>query len=482
MATLPEGFVKKLESYGAQALDGLCETLVSTPPSVSIRINPLKGISVPDGAEQVPWCSNGIYLDSREAFTFDPALHQGLYYAQDASSMIVAFIADRLSSGQPVHYLDACAAPGGKTTAALSVLPQGSLTVANEFVPARAAVLAENIAKWGNPDVIVTKGDTARMRHLPDFFDIIAADVPCSGEGMMRKDPAAVAQWSERLIEECAARQREIIDNLWPSLRPGGYLIYSTCTFNTTENEQMLQYIVDNYNAQPVDLQLETMFNGIVSGIGTSHPCWRMMPHHLRGEGLFVAVVQKTADSVSKIRIKTPKVIQTDKKIRQIIERTAKWLLNPGDFDISATPDFSVIRAVNHAHAKDAAIIGSVLDVVSSGVELAVIKGHDAIPSQALAMTTVLNKEAFACHEIDYPAAIAYLRREAITLPDCAATGYVLLTYCGHPLGFVKNIGNRANNLYPQPWRILSSHVPDIPPEVISRHNGHVSHGHSINK
>jgi 16S rRNA C967 or C1407 C5-methylase (RsmB/RsmF family) len=233
---LPDKFIEYITKLNAEVLNGLCDTLANTAPSVSVRPNRLKGITAPEGARRVPWHDAGFYLAEREQFTFDPAMHQGLYYVQDASSMIVGTIVAKLTGdGVAVRYLDACAAPGGKTTAAIDALPTGSLVVANEYVPQRAAILAENVMKWGYPRIVVTRGDTARYTKLPAFFDIIATDVPCSGEGMMRKDAEAVAQWSPALVEECAQRQRMIVDNLWGSLRTGGYLIYSTCTFNGSD-------------------------------------------------------------------------------------------------------------------------------------------------------------------------------------------------------------------------------------------------------
>ena len=226
--------------------DGLVDCLEQTAPEVAVRINrrKLRAAGVPDdwlpevcrAGEKVAWWPEGHLLPERPDFTHDPALHQGLYYVQDASSMITAHVVGALSArlgGAPLLMLDACAAPGGKSTAALDALPVGSMLVANEFDFRRASILAENIQKWGCPAVAVSRGDTARFRRLPELFDIVAADVPCSGEGMMRKDAQACAQWSERLVDECAARQWEIVENLWETLVPGGFFIYSTCTFNT---------------------------------------------------------------------------------------------------------------------------------------------------------------------------------------------------------------------------------------------------------
>lgn len=466
MSSLPHEFLQEIDRYGSDAMQGLVESLAGTEASISVRANRYKCTTAPSGAERVPWCERGWYLPSREAFTFDPALHQGLYYVQDASSMILSHIVTAISAtDKPLRYLDACAAPGGKTTAAIDALPAGSLVVANEYVPARAGVLRENIIKWGYPATVVSRGDTSRLGRLKGFFDIIAADVPCSGEGMFRKEPDAVAQWSQALIRECVARQREIADNLWLALTPGGYFIYSTCTFNRHENEEMVSYLVDNFDAESIAIDMPHKWN-ITPGIDTPHHCYRFMPHKTKGEGLFVAVLRKKDDGPTATH-----TLKTRKPGRQPLRHDAPslkeikgWITDSGSIDIDIERETAV--AFPKAFSQEYALLSSHLDIIHHGVTVATIKGRDMIPSQSLALATVLNRDAFPDCEVDYATAIAYLRRESVTLDD-APRGYVLLTYRGLPLGFVKNIGNRANNLYPQEWRILSSHLPDNPPHVV---------------
>ncbi len=226
---IPEQFLKMMVSLDRQEFDALPAAL-DTEPEVGVRLNTRKPFRITSDAERVAWCPTGLHLPERPSFTFDPLLHQGAYYVQDPSSMIMWHVARMIADefGRPVAWLDACAAPGGKTTAAIDALPDGSAVVANEYVAARAEILRENLAKWGYPLVTVTQGDTSRFSGMGEIFDVIAADVPCSGEGMMRKDDEARRQWTPRLTEQCAALQREIVGNLWKALRPGGYLIYST--------------------------------------------------------------------------------------------------------------------------------------------------------------------------------------------------------------------------------------------------------------
>lgn len=464
--SIPQEFISEIKSYENEQMQGLVEALSQTEASVSVRANRGKQVAIPQGIEQVPWCENGWYLPCREAFTFDPAMHQGLYYVQDASSMILSHIVSWLTSDAvaPMRYLDACAAPGGKTTTAIDSLPCGSLVVANEYVPTRAAVLRENVIKWGYPGCVVSKGDTARIGRLSGFFDIIAADVPCSGEGMFRKEPDAVKQWSMGLVRECVERQREIVDNIWPSLAPGGFFIFSTCTFNRHEDEEMVQYIVDAYGAESVEVPMRNEWH-IAEGVKTDLHCYRFLPNLIKGEGLFVAVLRKPADAdIALFKQKKAKPVAMPKLADQIVKTAKQWLLNSDDFEFNQKGDYLI--AIPKELSRDIAVLTSVLDVIHYGVVVGEIKGKDLIPSQSLAMSLALNVDVFPMCEVDYATAIAYLRREAITLDD-VPRGYVIVSYGGKPLGFVKNLGNRANNLYPQEWRILSSHLPENAPKVI---------------
>ena len=446
---LPEGFLAQFASWGIAALDNLSVAL-ATEPVVSVRYNTAKGVMPNPDADIVPWCTVGCYLAERPAFTFKPQFHQGLYYVQDASSMFLRHVVAALTAdASAVRYLDACAAPGGKTTAALDVLPKGSLVVANEYVATRAAVLRENLIKWGVP-CAVRSGDTSRFAADGAVFDIIAADVPCSGEGMMRKDAKAVEQWTPALVDECAARQRQIIDNLWPALAPGGYMIYSTCTFNRAENEQMVEYMIEQYGAEPVEIRIDSSW-GIVPAVGADIPAYRFIPGAVRGEGLFLAVVRKPMDDepeftpCSKPR-KEKSRKGTKEKLPSIPKEVTTWLKPDCGAELKAMPDGS-IKALFPMQWPDFPYIPE--------LEVATVKGRDVVPTHDLAMSVHLNREAFACQEVDEPTALEYLHCQSIILPGDAPRGIVLLTHQNKPLGFVKNIGSRANNLYPRSWRIL---------------------------
>lgn len=461
-----KAFIEKEEPLLAQGLVGALEL---TPPAVSVRLNVRKvvGGSVPaslvgKGLNPVPWCSNGLYLDERPDFTHDPAMHQGLYYVQDASSMIIAHVLRQLAK-EPVRYLDACAAPGGKTTAAIDALPDGSLVVANEFDFRRAEILKENVMKWGYPSAVISRGDTVRLRALPGWFDIIAADVPCSGEGMMRKDETARRQWSPGLVMECVVRQREILENLWVALRPGGHLLYSTCTFNRRENEENVQWLIERTGADIVDVPLPGECGIVVRG-----GMMRFLPTRLRGEGLFLAVLRKPDGSggLVKDRYKNHGDVfggkrggRTSAKMRcgtvgvkaaMPVESCREWVY--AEYGVLLHGD--EVEAFPGEFSRECAELDGVLDVIHRGVLLGYIKGRNVQPSQSLAMSVALASKAFPRVEVDTATALAYLRREALQGFD-APRGYLLLCYGGHPLGFVNNLGNRANNLYPLQWRII---------------------------
>ncbi len=426
---------------------GLLEALTSTEPVSSIRLNPQKLWEDNGGGEVVPWCKFGRYLSERPKFTLDPAMHQGCYYVQDASSMFITHVIGQIcqlrGDCRPLKYLDACAAPGGKTTAAIDALPTGSLVVANEFDPRRAQILSENVAKWGYPNMVITRGDTSQFRKLKSEFDIISVDAPCSGEGMMRKDAVAVQQWTPELVEQCADRQREILENVLPSLKAGGYLIYSTCTFNRSENEDIIDWLTENYPLEIVNLNIESAW-----GIVATPQGYHFYPSHIKGEGLFISVLRLgEGDSSGKETRKKPDAQRGEKK-----HPLQSWIVDSEKFMIEEVDD--QVIALPKAYYGDIIRYRKALNIVNQGITLATIKGRDYIPTQQLALSTALNIKEFNTAEVDHDTALSYLRREAQSLPGDTPRGLVLLTYQSRPLGWVKNLGNRANNLYPDPWRI----------------------------
>ena len=452
---LSQEFIGQLQGLLPDEWEALVEAITASEPSVAVRVNEARGAKVPAGARRVPWCAEGFYLADRPAFTFDTDWHAGHYYVQDASSMFITHVIKHFVH-EPVRYLDLCAAPGGKTTAAMQALPPRSLTVANEIVPPRARVLADNAIRWGNPRCVVTSNTPANLGKFSGFFDVIATDVPCSGEGMMRKDDEAVAQWSPALVEQCAQRQREILADVWPALRPGGLLIYSTCTYNRQENEEIADFIVSELGATSLEVPIEADWN-IHPAIGSPCHCYRFMPHRVDGEGLFMTVFRKAGEGPRQdIRIK-------EKNAKKVDETCKPWLTKPQDYIIDQQGDLTI--AVPQDIGREVAALRASLNVLHAGVELATVMGRKMVPHHALAMSTARADGAFPVCEVDYPTALRYLRGESITVDG--PRGHVLIAHQGAVLGFANNLGNRANNLYPKPQRILSTHLPDEKPTVI---------------
>ena len=461
MATLPEDFVREINCF-----DGLAETLATTKPSVSVRLNPAKPSDAFDGCRQVAWYNRGRYLDNRPRFTLDPALHQGAYYVQDASSMFLAHAISRLGLQRPVAWLDACAAPGGKSTLALDCLPEGSLVVANEAVPVRAAVLRENIIKWGNPNAIVTRGDAVCFGELGPTFDVIAADVPCSGEGMMRKEPEAIAQWSDGLVKQCAALQREILANVWQALRPGGVLIFSTCTFNAVENEANLAYLVEELGAQPIELPVGKL-PGTVPTYDGRYPARHFFPGCVEGEGLFVAMVAKpgkwepAASEGAAYRQKPRKSdkAKTPKPDASVLDFARGVLANPDEYVVVNKDD--TFSALPVAHAALFGRVARAAHTLRCGLPLFTLKGRDMVPAPELALSTAIRPDAFPTVDLSPHAALAYLHGDSLTdISDGLPRGFALAACRNVPMGFIKNIGRRANNLYPDAWRLRIDSAP----------------------
>jgi 16S rRNA C967 or C1407 C5-methylase (RsmB/RsmF family)/NOL1/NOP2/fmu family ribosome biogenesis protein len=418
---------------------------------VSVRVNGAKWDGEPS-ADRVAWCGTGFFLEERRAFTFDPLLHGGAYYVQEAASMFVE-AAVREYVKEPVRCLDLCAAPGGKATLLSAALPAGSLLVCNEVVRGRRAALLENLIKWGDPAVAVTGCDAAELGRLDGFFDVVVADLPCSGEGMFRKDPASRAQWSPAAVTLCAARQRRIIRDIWGALREGGLLIYSTCTFNTEENEDNIDFIVKELGGEALAVPSPTAW-GVTGALKGDNAASRFLPHRARGEGFFLSVVRKAGGGDGRRPGKGVGLrgYMGGKIPAAILAAARSYMLGADDFRFERRGD--MVFAVPAVHGEDYAYLSGRLGAVSAGVCVGEIKGDDLIPGHPLAMSVRLNRQAFAVREAERDEAIRYLRKEAIGC--CGERGYALVVYRGLPLGFVKQLGSRSNNLYPRDWRIRS--------------------------
>jgi len=448
----------------------LLEKALQEEPPVSIRINPAKQIALHDGYAQVGWCETGYYLPDRPSFTFDPLFHAGCYYVQEASSMFLEQVV-RQHISTPVVCLDLCAAPGGKSTHLASVLPVNSLLVSNEVIQSRADVLKENLFKWGFPNTVVTCNDPHQIGQLTHLFDVIVADLPCSGEGMFRKDRKSRNEWSVDNVRLCAARQRRIIQDVWDSLKPRGLFIYSTCTFNREENEENIRYIVEHLGAEVLPVFIRDEWK-ISPAIKESFPLYRFYPYRVKGEGFCLALLRKP-DGVRQT-IQNQGSTFNDRDVpyasAQAEVESSRFNVQGSTFNAQSSLSFlrslsdadsfhfefnqQIIRAIPISYQYTCRLLSRHLRVLSAGVFVGEIKGKDIVPSPALALSTCFRNEAFPSVELTLEESIKYLQKEILVLPEHSPTGYVVVKYKNIPLGFVKNIGNRANNLYPKEWRI----------------------------
>ena len=374
---------------------------------VAIRLNPFKaaGVNLPilEGAQPVPWSPHGRILAERPVFTLHPLFHAGCYYVQDSSAMFVGHVFRKLlASLRPgARVLDLCAAPGGKTTDLAASLRESFgddfLLVSNEVMKDRVRVLDDNVARWGDPNVVVTNVDPAAFASLGEFFDVIVADVPCSGEGMFRKDAKAEEQWSPELVRMCAARQKRILADAWPSLRKGGVLVYSTCTYEESENDDNLEWAARELGGNIVTPEDEFPEYGVrLTRCGSL-----LRAGEVPGEGQWVGALVK----------------------------------NSGD----AVPARAGLDS---------------LKPLRNGIVKGEMKGRDFVPSADWALSIKYERGSYPEAGLDKPSALKYLHRDTLVLPD-APLGHVLVTYRGVPLGFVKNIGPRCNNLLPKGRKIL---------------------------
>ena len=386
----------------------------------------------------VPWCRNAYYLSERPNFTLDPLLHAGVYYVQEAGSMFLDEVLRTLSGSLPTGEgggrgrscaLDLCAAPGGKSTLLRAALPDDCVLYSNEPDRRRANILMENMQKQGHPNVIVTNNYAIDYQKSGLMFDLIVCDVPCSGEGMFRKDHDSIGEWSLQNVMKCAALQRSIIEDIWPCLNEGGILVYSTCTFNLHEDEENVKWICETLGAEIIPIEVREEWNITGSLLkGWDKPVYRFIPGTTKGEGLFMAVLKK----------KEARPLPPPSPVEREPECSKDSLFKGDIYDFIG----------NNCDR-----IGS-LSTGEDGHPVGTQKGKNIIPAHAEALLINLPKDKYPFAELSKEDALKYLHHEAIVLDADVPKGFVVVTYQGHPLGFVKNIGNRANNLYPQEWKI----------------------------
>lgn len=441
----PGDFIDRLRTQGYIDAESLLMAL-QEPSTVSIRLNKGKWHSIPVDSEQVSWCSSGYYLKSRPSFTLDPLFHSGCYYPQEASSMFLEKVFLQVAQGKKsLRILDLCGAPGGKSTHLSDLAGKDSLLISNEVIRSRASVLAETLTKWGAPNVIVTQNDPASFGRLEGYFDIILADAPCSGEGMFRSR-TAVNEWSVSNTALCEERQKRIIQDVWPSLKQDGVLIYSTCTFNPGENEKNIRWLTGKNDAESIIIDISDYKNVTEIDYEGIHG-YGFHPGKIRGEGFFISALRK---------------IQKQNEIAVRSKRKQEFI--PGKIDKTIAEKLTfhysdqLLKRQDNLYSipcsmEEYLFVFSMLNVVKGGTHIGSVVKNDVIPSHELCLSLEMKPEAYPHTELSLQDAISFLRRDTFSLP-VMPQGWIILTYRNVNIGLVKNLGKRFNNYFPVEWRI----------------------------
>lgn len=445
----PPALVRSLKKEFNFEDEAFFETHQQEQQVTSVRINPRKNAFLFEGIEPVPWCSFGRYLDERPSFIADPYFHAGAYYVQEASSMFLQHILEtRADLDQKLHVLDLCAAPGGKSTLISSLLNDESLLVSNEIIKTRVGILADNLTKWGPVNVVVTNNDPKDYGRLPGFFDVMVVDAPCSGSGMFRKDPEAISEWSESAVGLCSQRQQRILADAFPTLKKGGLLVYSTCSYSIEENEHIADWLCDTFNLTPVAVPFDPAW-GITETRSARHEAfgYRFYPHKVKGEGFFVSCFIRQDGETESGPVKT----KLETAGRQELEILDRWLdpAHPVDL-VRVNGDF---LAFPKALTPELQGLQARLYIRKAGTRVGRIAGKDLVPDHELAQSLIVNREIPRI-TVDRENALKYLKKEDIRL-EGAPTGWALICYDNFPLGWAKILPNRVNNYYPKELRIL---------------------------
>lgn len=455
--TLPAKFVERvLSDLGEAEGRRLCDALDGESP-VAVRLNPAKWAEgLPERlnvAGPIPWSDQGRYLAVRPPFTLDSDFHAGTYYVQEPASQFVGHLLRNMEL-QGARILDLCAAPGGKTTLYATLAGEDGLVVANEIDRRRAQVLADNVRKWGAGNVVVTTCEPRLIGDWEGWFDVVTVDAPCSGEGMFRKDAEAREEWSEGNVKQCAARQDEILREAWRALKPGGTLLYSTCTFNRDEDEGALERMLawtDEQIEEADEVAVEDAW-GIVCGRVGPFRTYRFYPHRACGEGFFAAVVRKPTDTRGRSRMPKGRRAVFAAADRAAVAELGRWVHEPGQMYFGLVAD--TYYGYRKSQFESVKALAEALPVIYSGVAMGQLFKGRLRPDPALAFFAGLNRGAVPSVELNEEQVLRFLRKQEIDA-ESFEEGINLVCARGHALGFVKRIGARVNNMYPNSLRIL---------------------------
>jgi NOL1/NOP2/sun family putative RNA methylase len=435
--------LNSLESVNGFNEEAFIKVHESGEQVTSIRVNPFKKFEILNLKFQIPWTEYGFYLETRPSFTFDPLFHAGCYYVQEASSMFLEqALKQTVDLSQPLKVLDLCAAPGGKSTHLLSLISKESLLVSNEVIRSRANILTDNIMKWGRSNVIVTNNDPRNFQRLENYFDVIVVDAPCSGSGLFRRDHEAIEEWSVQNVALCSQRQQRILADVLPSLKNGGVLIYSTCSYSKEEDEEICDWLVRELKVKSEKLKVKNEWGVIETEKG-----YRFWPDKVKGEGFFIACFRKTGDNDEEVYLQKIKPEKFSIKEMEILNK------NVNTTDLAFLRHEEIIYAVPEKLLAGINFLSSNLRVVNCGTRIGEIIKDKLIPDHALALSNIISDKTPRL-ELDHEQAIQYLKKKELIL-QTDKKGWTLVTHQGHPLGWINILPNRINNYYPKELRIL---------------------------
>ncbi|WP_372774321.1 hypothetical protein [Mangrovibacterium sp.] len=439
----PAAFISRIREQFPETADSFIQSL-NNDARVSIRLNPAK-FSPETSLQTVPWAGQGYFLNQRPVFALDPLWHAGAYYVQEASSMFLEQAFQQINLTGPKLVLDLCAAPGGKSTHLNSLMASEDLLVSNEVIRSRVPVLLENLCKWGHSNFLVTNSDAKQFGELGALVDVLVIDAPCSGEGLFRRDPNAANEWSVENANLCAVRQRRILAESWPCLKEGGYLIYSTCTFNPAENEENLLWLRSQGGFESIRIPIDPSWQVDEVEANGIHG-YRFLPYKVQGEGFFITILKKT-DGTSSVRF--PKKFKT--RLQKASQLPDNWLLKPEQKTFFQHQD--QLKFIPTHWEKIILYLFERVNLVKAGTHFATLKKNDLLPEHELALSIDLNNKAFQHLELASNDALSFLARDNFQL-QLSGNNWQLATFNQLPLGFLKNLGNRFNNYYPKEWRL----------------------------
>jgi 16S rRNA C967 or C1407 C5-methylase (RsmB/RsmF family)/NOL1/NOP2/fmu family ribosome biogenesis protein len=396
----------------------------------------------------IPWSEYGYYLSQRPSFTFDPLFHAGCYYVQEASSMFLEQALKQLVDlSAPIKVLDLSAAPGGKSTHLQSLISSGSLLVSNEVIKSRCNILVDNIIKWGSSNVIVTNNDPSAFQKLAGYFDVIVVDAPCSGSGLFRKDPDAISEWSLNNVALCSQRQQRILADILPALKENGLLIYSTCSYSKEEDEDIADWLVEDFEMKNEPLKIEAQW-GIVETVSPKSQSfgYRFYPDKVKGEGFFIACFRKPGD-VAETKVKPAKAEKASAKEKAILQ---SWLKQ---VEVELVKENNSFAALPVSVFNDYTLLRSVLNIQYRGTGLGQIMKDKLVPEHSLALSTLISDDV-STTELSYEEAIKYLQRQDLGVQP-SGLGWQTVSYQNRRLGWINALSNRINNYYPKELRIL---------------------------